>query len=41
MKPPKLSSDVIYLDDALRINVGSLGGLYLLRRSDEPAISIG
>jgi PAP_fibrillin len=41
MKPPKLSSDVIYLDDTLRINVGSLGGLYLLRRSDEPAISIG
>jgi hypothetical protein len=40
MKPPKLSSDVIYLDDTLRINVGSLGGLYLLRRSDEPAISI-
>lgn len=39
MKPPKLSSDVIYLDDALRINVGSLGGLYLLRRSVEPAIS--
>lgn len=41
MKPPKLSSDIIYLDDALRINVGSLGGLYLLRRSAEPAVSIG
>ncbi len=40
MKPPKLSSDVVYLDDRLRINVGSLGGLYLLRRSDDPAVSI-
>jgi hypothetical protein len=41
MKPPKLSSDVVYLDDDLRINVGSLGGLYLLARSAEPAVSIG
>jgi len=40
MKPPKLSSDVVYLDEALRINVGSLGGLYLLKRSEEPAVSI-
>ena len=40
MKPPKLSSDVIYLDDELRINVGSLGGLYLLKRSDEAPVSI-
>jgi hypothetical protein len=40
MRPPKLSSDVIYLDEGLRINVGSLGGLYLLRRSADPAISI-
>jgi hypothetical protein len=41
MKPPKLSSDVVYLDDSLRINVGSLGGLYLLARSAEPPESIG
>ncbi len=41
MKPPKLSSDVVYLDDTLRINVGSLGGLYVLARSAEPAVSIG
>ena len=40
MKPPKLSSDVIYLDDELRINVGSLGGLYVLKRSDEALASI-
>jgi len=40
MKPPKLSSDVIYLDDEFRINVGSLGGLYLLKRSDEAPVSI-
>ncbi len=40
MKPPKLSSDVIYLDAELRINVGSLGGLYLLRRSAEAPVSV-
>ncbi len=40
MKPPQLSSDVIYLDDELRINVGSLGGLYLLKRSDEAPVSL-
>jgi hypothetical protein len=41
MKPPKLSSDVIYLDDAMRINVGSLGGLYVLKRSTETPVSLG
>jgi len=38
LTPPRLHSDVIYLDDDLRINVGSFGGLYVLRRSaDRPA----
>ncbi len=40
LKPPRLHSNVIYLDDTHRINVGSLGGLYVLRRSAEPAVSI-
>lgn len=40
LKPPRLHSDVVYLDDDLRINVGSLGGLYVLRRSAAPPASI-
>lgn len=40
LKPPRLHSNVIYLDDTYRINVGSLGGLYVLRRSSEPPVSI-
>jgi hypothetical protein len=39
LKPPRLHSNVVYLDDLYRINVGSLGGLYVLRRLDEPALS--
>jgi hypothetical protein len=35
LKPPRLHSDVIYLDDELRINAGSLGGLYVLRRASD------
>lgn len=41
LKPPRLHSDVIYLDDDTRINVGSLGGLYVLRRLAEPLVSVG
>lgn len=40
LKPPRLHSDVVYLDDDMRINIGSFGGLYLLRRSPEPPFSI-
>lgn len=40
LKPPRLHSDVIYLDDDTRINVGSLGGLYVLRRLAEPLVSV-
>ena len=40
MKPPRVSSDVVYLDDEMRINLGSLGGMYLLRRSAEPPFSL-
>jgi hypothetical protein len=40
LKPPRLHSDVVYLDDDMRINLGSLGGLYLLRRSATPPVSV-
>lgn len=39
-KPPKLSSDVIYCDDDMRINVGSLGGLYVLQRLNHSGRSV-
>ncbi|MFO1427371.1 MAG: PAP/fibrillin family protein [Steroidobacteraceae bacterium] len=40
LKPPRVHSDVVYLDEEIRINIGSLGGLYLLRRCAEPPVSI-
>jgi hypothetical protein len=41
LKPPRLYSDVVYLDDHHRVNTGSLGGLYVLRRvSDRSPRSI-
>ncbi len=32
LKPMKLHSDVVYCDDDIRINFGSMGGVYVLRR---------
>lgn len=32
-KPPALHSDVVYCDDDLRINYGSMGGVYVLERA--------
>ncbi|MDW8260102.1 MAG: hypothetical protein RML32_11735, partial [Gammaproteobacteria bacterium] len=40
LKPPRLHSHVIYLDETYRINTGSLGGLYVLKRSPETPVSI-
>ena len=40
LKPPRLHSDVVYLDADTRINIGSLGGLYVLRRLDEEPVSL-
>lgn len=40
LKPPRLHSDVVYLDDEIRINIGSFGGLYVLNRSAEPPVSV-
>lgn len=31
-KPPKLHSDVVYCDEDLRINFGSMGGVYVMSR---------
>ena len=38
--PPKLHSDIVYVDDRLRINYGSLGGYYVNVLVDEPGFSI-
>jgi len=40
-KPAKLYSDIVYLDGETRINIGGMGGLYVLERRAEPAISLG
>jgi hypothetical protein len=40
-KPAKLYSDIVYLDGQTRINIGGMGGLYVLERRAEPAISLG
>jgi hypothetical protein len=32
LKPPKLHSDVVYCDEDLRINFGSMSGIYILER---------
>jgi len=39
-KPAKLHSDVVYLDETIRINLGGMGGVYVLERRTEPAISL-
>jgi hypothetical protein len=39
-KPAKLYSDVVYLDETMRINKGGMGGVYVLERRTEPAISL-
>jgi len=40
MKPPKLHSDIVYCDDDMRINFGSMGGVYVMRRLDTPGKSV-
>jgi hypothetical protein len=37
--PPKLWSDIIYVDEDLRINKGNFGGLYVVERCDLPMMS--
>ncbi len=40
LKPMKLHSDVVYCDDDMRINFGSMGGVYVLRRLTSPGKSV-
>lgn len=40
IKPPKLHSDIVYCDDDMRINFGSMGGVYVMRRLDHSGKSV-
>lgn len=40
LKPPKLHSDVVYCDHDMRINFGSMGGVYVLGRNQHPGYSV-
>jgi hypothetical protein len=40
LKPPKLHSDVVYCDDDMRINFGSMGGVYVMNRRHTPGKSV-
>lgn len=40
LKPPKLHSDVVYCDDDTRVNFGSMGGMYVLKRLDHAGRSV-
>lgn len=39
-RPPALHSDIVYLDENVRVNYGKLGGFYLLQRLDREGYSI-
>jgi hypothetical protein len=39
-KSPKLHSDVVYLDEDTRVNMGGYGGIYVLHRVSEPGVSV-
>lgn len=38
---PKLHSDIVYCDDDLRINFGSVGGIYVLERVQHSGVTVG
>jgi hypothetical protein len=40
LKPPSLHSDVVYCDDDMRINFGSMGGVYVMNRKTTPGKSV-
>ena len=40
MKPPALHSDVVYCDEDMRINLGSMGGAYVMERSHHTGYSV-
>ena len=39
-KPPPFYSDILYVDEQLRINRGNFGGVYVLTRREAPAYSL-
>lgn len=39
-RPPKLHSDIVYVDDDMRINYGGLGGFYVLQRLTSKGFSV-
>jgi hypothetical protein len=39
-KPPKLWSDITFVDESVRINKGNFGGVYVTTRSEHPMISV-
>ena len=39
-RPPKLHSDIVFVDEDMRINYGALGGFYVLQRLQQPAYSV-
>lgn len=41
LPPPKLYSDVVYCDDDMRINFGSMNGVYVMNRIDRPFRAVG
>lgn len=40
LKPMKLHSDVVYCDEDMRINFGSMGGVYVMNRLNTPGKSV-
>ena len=40
LKPPTLHSDVVYCDDDMRINFGSMGGVYVMKRKHAAGKSV-
>lgn len=40
VKSPKLHSDIVFCDDTLRINFGSVGGIYVLERQSHPGVTV-
>ena len=40
LNSPKLHSDVVYVDEDMRINFGSVGGVYVLKRLSTPMQSV-
>ncbi len=40
VRSPKLHSDIVYCDENIRINFGSVGGIYVLERVENPGVTV-